>query len=77
MKSYSTIEISRMVGVNRGTIRQWYKFHLIPSPRREGRLNRQVWWASQVHEILLFAESLGYFPRYSALVDYKKDTKEG
>ncbi len=53
MKTYSTKQVARMVGIDRATLRRWLLSGKIREPRRikNGGINARVWTARDVERV--------------------------
>lgn len=76
MKFYTPIELGRMIGITPDALKRWEEDGVVPLARREGRKKRRLWSEAQAYQILVYAESIGYNPRFGVLTNYKGDNSE-
>lgn len=53
MKGYSTVEVARMVGIQKGTLRNWLQRGAIPEPKRQSNGGQvvRIWTARDVERV--------------------------
>jgi predicted DNA-binding transcriptional regulator AlpA len=58
MKTYSTSQVTKIVGIGRMTLLRWLKDKKIPEPRRisNGGLNARIWTDRDVERVRKFKQ---------------------
>ena len=53
MKGYSTVEVSRMIGIHKATLRRWLQAGIIPEPKRNrvAGVGYRIWTDRDVERV--------------------------
>ncbi len=59
MKGYSTVQVARMVGIHKGTLRNWLQQGEIPEPKRQSNGGQviRIWTARDVERVKMHKAS--------------------